>query len=335
MPKYIGLDLGGTNIKAGLLDGSGAVLSKCSVPTQAEQGAEAIVNRLVDAARRVAREANVDLADVDAAGVGSPGPIDFKAGIIRSTPNLKGFVDFPLRDRLATALGRPVVLENDANAAAFGEYWTGAGRGDDVRDLVMLTLGTGIGTGVIIDGCVIHGAFSNGGEGGHMIVVPGGRQCGCGQRGCLEAYASASHTAKRTLEAMESSDQPSALRTRLASDGPESITAEYVFEAANSGDALATTIVDDTARYLGLACLNICRLIEPRVIVFAGGMTLAGDFLFDRIRRTVREENWTMVQLQTEIAPAQLGNDAGMIGAAAVARDAADRGVLPQAPSGD
>ena len=327
MPRYIGLDLGGTNIKAAVLDESGRILAGTSVPTNAAAGPGAVIAALVEAAGDVARQAQIDMADIDAIGVGSPGPIDLEAGVVLNAPNLPDFINVPLRDSIAEATGRPTVLDNDANVAAFGEYWAGAARGADVRDVVMLTLGTGIGSGLIVDGHLVHGAFGHGGEAGHIIVVPGGRPCGCGQQGCLEAYASASRTARRAEEAIVAGDQGSML-AKFYEPLSRPLTAKQVFDAANVGDELALRIVDETATYLGIACVNLCRLLDPQMILFAGGMILSGDLLFDRIRKAFAAHTWGAANEQVRIEPASLGNDAGVIGAGGIAREAHRRGCL-------
>lgn len=319
MKYYVGIDLGGTNVKAGLVDTNTNVLAKLQVPTQVEAGPDKVIAVMTDAARQVVERENINMDQVASIGIGSPGSIDYEAGVILSAPNLTDFNDLPLRDRVAEVTGRPVILENDANAAAFGEFWAGAGRDQSIRHLVMFTLGTGVGTGLIIDGKLIHGAFGLGAEGGHMIIEPNGRPCGCGQKGCLEAYTSASHTAARATEAVETGGN-SSLQAILNDN--RLITSKDVFDAAAKGDPLANRIVDETIFYLALGCINICRLLDPQMIVFAGGMILAGDVLFERLHKSIDRQNWKMTKKTVEIVPAKLGNDAGFIGAAAVAWDA-------------
>lgn len=326
MAHYLGLDLGGTNIKAGVIDADGKLLARTSRPTGGGVSAEPVIDALAAAARETAQQAGLTLADIAGIGIGSPGPINFATGVVVNAPNLPGFANLPLRDRVAAATGRPCVLENDANAAAFAEFYAGVGRDPKVRNLVMLTLGTGVGSGIVIEGTLVHGAFDNGGEGGHMIVVPDGRLCGCGQRGCIEAYASASHTAVRARERL-ATGEASSLQARFKQN-PESVTAKEIFEEAQKGDALAQEIVGETARLLGIACINFCRIVDPQMIVFAGGMALAGDYLLNLIRQSFNERRWRLPPDQVQIVAAQLGNDAGLIGAAAVAADAHQRGKL-------
>jgi glucokinase len=315
MAHYIGLDLGGTNIKSGVVDDRGQIVAKLSRPTRPETGPDGVLASMVDAAREAADAAKIPLAQIAGVGIGCPGPLDFQKGLVKAAPNLPGWDHVPVRDHIARALGRPAVLENDANAAAFGEFWVGAGR--DVQDMVMLTLGTGVGSGLVVEGKIIHGADGLGGEAGHLIVQPNGRRCGCGQRGCLEQYASASSVPRRALDAMAAGRRTILKPTRA--DGAE-IDAQDVFAAAQQGDELALGIVEETAFYLGIGCVNLCRLLDPQMIVFAGGMIHAGEFLFDRVRRVFGEHSWTITDNHVQIVPAKLGSDAGLIGAAAVAQ---------------
>jgi glucokinase len=326
MPHYIGLDLGGTNIKAGVVDERANVLAHTSVKTRNDNGAAGVMDGMAAAAREVAAKAGFTLDNIVGVGVGSPGPLDLVKGIVRNAPNLPGFKDLPLRDELAKRTGRPTVLENDANAAGFGEFWAGAGKDPSIRHLVMLTLGTGVGSGVIVDGHVVHGANTMAGEAGHMIVIPHGRLCGCGQRGCIEAYASATNTARRAAEAI-AQGEPSSLK-KLFDQDKDSVTSKEVFDAAKAGDALARKIAEETMDLLGLTCVNLCRVLDPQMIVFAGGMILTGDYLFDGIRKAFARYTWNVDAPQPKIVPAALGNDAGFIGAAAVAWDAHQQGKL-------
>lgn len=320
MAYYIGLDLGGTNIKSGVVDEKARLLAKASTPTNGQAGPEAVIEAMAAAAHEVVAQAGLTMNQIARIGIGSPGPLDIQRGIVLATPNLPGWKSVPLRDSISERTGRPAVLENDANAAAFGEFWAGAGRDPSIRHLVMLTLGTGVGSGIIVDGKLVHGAFDLGAEAGHMILVPNGRLCGCGQRGCLEAYTSAGATARRAVEAIEAGEN-SSLKQTLA-QGRDKITAKDVFEAAKAGDPLALRIVDETATYLGIACVSLSRILDPQMIVFAGGMILAGDFLFDRVRAAFKEHTWRCAPSPAQIVPAVLGNDAGFIGAAAVAWEA-------------
>lgn len=320
MKHYIGIDLGGTNIKTGLVDEEGGVIASSSTRTPRDSNPDKVIERMSDAAQAVAQSGGMSLADVQGIGIGSPGPIDLDNGVVIGMPNLDGWDCVPLRDRVSEATGLPATLENDANAAAFGEFWAGAGRDPNIRDMVMITLGTGIGTGLIVAGKIVHGAHGVAGEGGHMVVQPDGRQCGCGQRGCLEAYASASNTARRAEEALGREPQSVLHEIRQASHGV--LTSKQVFDAANAADPVALSVVRETARYLAVGCVSFCRILDPSMIVFAGGMILAGDLLFEMVRDNFIDNSWKVMSNRVRIVPAELGNEAGFIGAAAVACDA-------------
>ncbi len=211
-PFYLGIDLGGTNIKSGVVDNDGRALSSVSVETQAEAGPEVGLDNLVAAGSQAVKESGLDWARVAAVGLGSPGTMDIDGGMLLEPPNLPGWNDLPIRQLLADRLQKPVVLQNDGNAAAFGEYWVGAGK--DTHSLVMFTLGTGIGGGIVVGGAILQGRHSHGGECGHIIIeTDHGRRCSCGASGHLEAYASATALVKRAIEALELSQAPSLLRS--------------------------------------------------------------------------------------------------------------------------
>jgi glucokinase len=222
------------------------------------------------------------------------------------------------------------VLENDANAAAYGEWWVGAGKNKTINNLFMFTLGTGVGGGLIYEGKVVRGSFDFATEIGHMIMRPGGEKCGCGQHGCLETYCSASYTAKRAMRALEESKK---LRKKSSLGrifkGAGNVTAADIAQHANAGDKFAASVWDETCYVMALACINVCHFIDPQMIVLAGGMSQAGQFLLDSIDRHFKAEWWKMTPPTAKIALAKLGNDAGVIGAAGVAREAHQRGVLP------
>jgi len=313
--RYVGVDLGGTNLKLGLVSAGGELLLRHSAATEADRGPDHVLARIADAVRALCDAAPIGLADVSAVGLGAPGPVDWKAGVVVFAPNLSGWRDIPARDRLHQNLDRPVVLENDANAAAYGEFRCGAGR--DVRNLVLLTLGTGIGGGIVLDGRLFRGPNDTGAELGHMVIRHGGRQCGCGNRGCLEAYASATAVVARMGERIESGD-PSALAER-----PD-FTCRDVFEAAQKGDALAKRIVQETADYLASGITSILHVLNPEMVVLTGGMMGAGDKFLNEVRRRVRETAFERASSACEICWSTLGGDAGILGAA-LAAEALDR----------
>lgn len=311
----IGLDLGGTNIKGGVCDADGRVLVKQSINTQGDRGFEHVLERMARLAEELRAHADLPREEIAGVGIGAPGPMSHARGIVHAAPNLSGFVNVPLRDRLAARLGLPVVLENDANAAAYGEFVAGAGRG--VRSLVMLTLGTGIGGGVVLDGRLWRGAFDNAGEVGHMIVVPDGRPCPCGQRGCLERYASAHAVAQRLIDAVRDGAE-SALADRVRRG--EALDARDVLAAIKAGDQTAARIWDETCYYLAVCAVNLRHLLNPELIVLAGGLINAGPRLLQPTQAHFERLSWRLAPDAPRLALATLGPDAGLVGAALLAR---------------
>jgi glucokinase len=311
----IGIDLGGTNIKAGVLDTAGRLVYRCSIETQADGGFEHVFSRLVQLVDELVDAAGLARRDIAAIGYGTPGPMSHKEGIIYASPNLSGWKNIPLRARFTEATGLPVMLDNDANVATYGEFVAGAGKG--TRDMVMLTLGTGIGGGIILNGELQRGAFDNAAEIGHSIVVPNGRQCPCGQRGCLERYGSANAVAERFVEALQAGED-SPLKARLAAG--ETLNSVDIASAARAGDALAARIWDETCMYLAIACVSIQHVLNPECVVFGGGLIGAGDQLLEPIRQHFERQSWRIAKDRPRIEFATLGDDAGIIGAAALAR---------------
>lgn len=314
-PCTIGLDLGGTNIKGGVCNADGRVLVKQSMDTQGNRGFEHVLERMARLAEELMARGGLPREAIAGVGIGAPGPMSHARGIVHAAPNLPGFVNVPLRDRLAARLGLPVVLENDANAAAYGEFVAGAGRG--VRSLVMLTLGTGIGGGVVLDGRLWRGAFDNAGEVGHMIVVPDGRPCPCGQRGCLERYASANAVAQRLIDAVHDG-APSVLADRVGRG--EALDARDVLAAMDAGDRTAGRIWDETCYFLAVCAVNLRHLLNPELIVLAGGLINAGPRLLQPTQAHFERLSWRLAPDAPRLALATLGPDAGLVGAALLAR---------------
>ncbi|MFC1762034.1 ROK family protein [Planctomycetota bacterium] len=312
----IGIDIGGTNIKFGCFNSDLKLIQKASITTGADMGAEDVVQRLVEGIEQLVKDCGAILADVRAAGIGTAGPADYQAGILLNPVNMPGLKNAPLKQLVQSGLGCSIAFDNDANVACYGEFTVGAGQ--DVNDMVFFTLGTGIGCGIVADGKLIQGVYGNGAEVGHMIIFPDGERCNCGQRGCVEAHASASHTARRATEAVLHGTT-SSLQVVLENKGE--ITSKDVYEHLAKGDALAEQITNDTARALALVCINMLHTTEPARIVFAGGMIAAGDVLLSRIRHYFDELIWTIKKETVEIVFASLSEDAGIIGAAALARD--------------
>lgn len=317
-PSYFaGLDVGGSAMKAGIVDDNGRPLASVSLPTEAHKGQEFGLERMCQAIRDAVSSAGLTLSRIAAIGVATPGLMDIPAGVILDPPNLKPWRNVPVRDHVARTFDKPTAFQNDANAAAFGEYWVGAGRG--VSSLVFFTLGTGIGGGVVLDGNILTGRHSHGAELGHQkIEMTSPRQCTCGRYGCLEAYASAVAVVRRATEALAAGTSPSPLRERLQANGE--LSARDVFDAAAAGDPVAAKVVEQTAYYLAIGAMNAMHVIDPDVIVFGGGMIAAGEGFLERIRHHVRELAFPVPAQHTLLRYARLGIDAGFIGAAGVAR---------------
>ncbi|MBI3411786.1 MAG: ROK family protein [Planctomycetes bacterium] len=316
-PLFIGLDVGGTAMKAGVADDAGRPLGSVSLPTEAFRGQEFGLERMCETIRQAAAAASVRMDQIAAIGVATPGTMDIPAGVILDPPNLKPWQNVPVRDHVHKVFGLPTAFQNDANAAAYGEFWAGAGK--TAHSLVMFTLGTGVGGGIIIGDLVIEGEHSHGAELGHVrIELTNPRQCGCGRWGCLEAYASATAVVKRAREALAQPGARSTLSLALTRTG--GMSARDVFEAAAQGDGLADKIVEDTAFYLAVAATNMLHTIDPDIVVFGGGMIAAGEGFLNRIRGHVRRLAFPVPAARAKICYAQLGSDAGFIGAAGCAR---------------
>ncbi|HVH67019.1 MAG TPA: ROK family protein [Gemmatimonadales bacterium] len=312
MRYVVGVDLGGTNIVVGTVAEDGSELvGLVSEPTLPELGADAVLGRIAKLARAsIAAARGKQVAGV---GIGSPGPLDTKTGIVLLTPNL-GWTNYPLRDRLSQALGLPATLDNDANCAIFGEWWRGAARGS--QHVVGLTIGTGIGGGIVLSGEIYRGASDIAGEIGHMTIDLNGRRCKCGNYGCLEAYASGPAIAARAVEGIEAGAEtslPKYVRGDLSK-----ITAQIVYEAAHDGDDFALEVVKDTARFLGAGVASIVNTFNPEVVVICGGVTLAGERLFGPLKSEVKRRAFKPAVDVCRIVPGELTGTAGVYGAAAV-----------------
>ncbi len=314
---WVGIDLGGTNIKFGLFDSQLKLISRTSVSVKADILPRDMVELIGKTIEKLLADNNLSKKELRSIGIGSTGQFNLKDGSMISNPNLTSFKNVPFRKLLVERLGASVVLENDANAACWGEYEIGEGK--DVQDMVFFTLGTGIGGGIINQGKLVHGSSDTAAELGHIIIYPDGRLCGCGQRGCVEAYASAKSTAKRATEAIEAGTE-SSLKSVLEKKGQ--ISAKDVYEHLKAGDALAKEITDGTAKALAMVCVNMLHITEPKRFVFSGGMIAAGNVLLDRIKYYFNEQIWKLKKETVEICFAKLGEDSGIIGAAAIARDA-------------
>ena len=317
---FVGLDVGGTTMKAAVVDDSGRPVSEPAVlDTRPEFGQETGLETMCEAIRRAVAAARLKMKDIAAIGVATPGFMDIAAGVILDPPNLKPWKNVPVREHIKKAFGKPTAFQNDANAAAYGEFWVGAAQ--EAQSMALFTLGTGIGGGIILHDVVIEGKHSHGGELGHVRIEPPdrGRLCGCGARGCLEAYASATNVVRRAREEMAASRQHTTMRDYFTANDDD-FTAEVVFKLADAGDELAEKVVDDTAYYLALGACVVLVTVDPEMIVYGGGMAESGEPFRARIEGYVKRFGLPHPARSVQIALAKLGSDAGFIGAAGCAR---------------
>lgn len=303
----IGVDLGGTNLRTALLSSEGDILDKSKEATCASDGWEKVVQRLIQNIERQQEIAVRQGLSVAAVGVGAPGVIQSDKGIVVKSPNFPDWNNLPLKDELEKVFSLPVTIENDANAAALGEQWRGAGRG--IGSMILLTLGTGVGGGIVLDNQVWHGADGMAGEVGHMTIIPDGRQCGCGNTGCLEMYASARGIVQSFRDAGGASE----------AGNQSEITSAQVYQAASNGDARAVKVMQDMGRVLGIGIANLINIFNPEMVVLGGGVMDAWPLFIDTAQAEIRKRAFEIPAKRTKIVPSKLGDDAGMVGAAAAA----------------
>lgn len=305
---YVGVDLGGTSVKVGLCDQKGQLLHKYEGPTDASSGPDTIIDRIVDYVHKLVQESGYDWEQVVGIGAGVPGFLDIPNGIVLMSPNLN-WDHYPVKEKLESQLGKSVHLNNDANVAALGEVWSGAGEG--LSNVVCFTLGTGVGGGIIIQGRIYEGFHGMAGELGHIQVVPDleAIQCGCGQRGCVETVSSATGIIRMAEEAVERGEKTSLSMV-------EKITAKDVFDAAKADDEVALRIVKRAAHYLGKTMATLSVTLNPQRFIIGGGVSNAGALLLDAVRENYEKYTPEASRQGVDIVPAQLGNDAGVVGAA-------------------
>lgn len=305
----LGIDLGGTDTKFGIVDAAGKVLRRAKFPTDNSAGPARALEIIAAHAREV-----IAGDPVAAVGMGVPGPMSSRLGIVFEAPNLPGWIETPVRDILEGHLGLPVTLNNDANAAAFGEYWTGAGRGAET--MILFTLGTGIGGGIVLGGTLYTGPDDTAGELGHMCIDPDGPLCGCGRRGCLEAFASATGIRRYVRERLDAG----ATTSLHIPDGDwDTFGTKLLYDAALAGDAFSREVFEYAAMMLGIGAANVINIFNPDRVVYGGAMANAGDLLFEPLIRTARARAFERPASRALICPAQLGEDAGLVGAAGLA----------------
>ena len=307
----IGADLGGTNIRASLVNAGGEILGRGRRPTPLSDGAEAVVKGIAGCIRDAAEDGGIGLRDIKGVGIGAPGPLDPYEGVIISPENLQCMHGVRLKDQLETELEIKVRVDNDANMAAYGEQWLGAGRG--VGHFLCVTLGTGVGGGWVSDGKLMRGFNGNAAEVGHITVDHNGPRCPCGNYGCLEMYASATAMVSWTQKRIEE-EQP---ETTLSAD---ELTTRTIFEAAESGDAFAGEMFESTGKFLGIGLVSLVNVTNVEMVALAGGLAAAGDRIFEPTRRMFMERGTVGVKEHVRIVPASLGDDAGIFGAARLAQ---------------
>ena len=308
---YIGVDLGGTGIKAGVVNEKGEILSKGSTPTMAERPYQAVIADIATLCKTVAADANITVEEIEAIGVGVPGICDPKTGIIPKCTNL-GWFDVPFVSELQSYIAKPVIVDNDATVAGFAEYIAGVSAG--THSSVFVTLGTGVGGGIIINGRPYSGAHGVGSEIGHMNIAMGGEECTCGNKGCFERYASATSIIRDAKRAVAENPQ-SAIMEKCGGD-VEKINAKIVIDAAKEGDAVASQVFDGYVNGLAHGLVNLINVIDPEVIVLGGGVSMAGEFLLNAVREAMKPLIFFKSMPYADVKLATLGADAGIIGAA-------------------
>ena len=313
----LGIDLGGTKILAAVINAEGKMLSRDHSITPASEGQEAVVSSILESTGRALNKAGITTADLAAIGLGAPGLSNPETGILFTSPNLPGWHDVPLRDIIQKELGKETFLINDANAAAIGELHFGAGR--DARNFIYITVSTGIGSGIIIDGNIYTGSTGTAGELGHMVIDGEGPPCNCGNRGCLETLASGTALAREARRRIKEGSKTSILE--YASGDLEKVNAEVIHQAAQAGDNLAEELIARTAYYLGIGLANLVNIFNPEVIVIGGGLSNIGDRLLEPAFEEAGRRAFKPPYRAVRFARAELGRNSGVLGAAIFARE--------------
>lgn len=310
MSKRIGIDVGGTNVKIALVDNDGKIIYSNTVPTYAQMGYEYTVNNIKQAIRDLMKETNTDSKSIEAIGFDFPGQVDYKTGVVKLAPNIPGWVNVPIAQMIEEEFHIPTKIDNDVRCAALGEMKFGAGRG--CENFVCITVGTGIGSGLVVNGQLVRGAANAAGEIGHIkLQMNDGPICGCGDTGCLEAFASGPSIVAMAQEYLKGGK--STKYRELAADGE--ITPYIVAKAAEAGDPVAKRIFEIVGTYIGMGLVSVINLLNPEKVIIGGGVAEAGDLLLDPIRKTIKERAMVVAGNSVEIVRAELGNSAGVIGA--------------------
>lgn len=320
MPKnlerpILGIDLGGTKILTAVVTSQGKMLSRDHSATPAVEGREAVIQSILDSVCRALDQAGITASDLGAIGIGAPGLSNPDTGILYTSPNLPGWRDVPLRDIIEREIDKKAFLINDANAAALGEYYFGAGRG--TRHFIYITISTGIGGGIVIDGKIYTGSSGTAGEVGHMTIDDNGPFCSCGNSGCWETLASGTALAREARNRMKEGANTSILD--YTSGDIEKVTAQIIQTAAERGDALATELIARTGYYVGVGLANLINIFNPELIVIGGGLSNMGDMLLGPAFKTAEERAFKETYRTVHFAPAELGRDSGVLGVAAFA----------------
>lgn len=305
----IGVDLGGTKISTALAELNGNILSQYTIPTNAARGEKEVLERIFSTIEKVLELGNKKADEIRAIGIGSPGPLDSKKGIIIETPNLP-FENFYLVKPIEERFKICTYLENDANAAAIGEFMFGAGK--NTKNMVYITVSTGIGAGAIVDGRIYRGNTCNALELGHTTILPDGPKCNCGNYGCLEALASGTAIARIANERLKAGIESSLKKYEV-------VTSYEVFEEAKKGDKLSSDVIEKSLEYLGIGISNIITIMDPEIVIIGGGVSLAGDIVFDSVNKVVNKRCFKVLRENCKVVPAALVKQSGLIGAIALA----------------
>lgn len=308
---YIGIDLGGTKIAAGLVDQEGKIVLKDSVPTLREREYPEIIKDMAMLAKKIIKDADIDIGDVKCIGIGAPGTPDTKNGILVYANNLK-FKNVPMRTEMQKYIDLPVYIDNDANCAALAESVAGAAKG--ALNSITVTLGTGIGGGIVLNGKVYSGFNGGAAEVGHILTISGGELCTCGRYGCWEAYGSATGLIRQTQRA--AGDNPDSLINTITGGDMSKVSARTAFDAAKKGDATGKMVVDRWIKYVAEGMIDLINVFTPEVLVVGGGVCNEGEYLMKPLRAHIEKDVYVKDVEQTKIKVAQMGNDAGIIGAA-------------------
>lgn len=315
MKYYVGIDLGGTNIVAGVVDEEYNIVAKASTKTNCPRPEKEIADDMAKMALQAVKNANLTIDDIEWIGIGTPGIANSSTGVIERANNL-GFFNTPMVKYISESIDKPVFIENDANAAAYGEYVAGAAKG--AKNAVCITLGTGVGGGIIVDGKIYAGSNFAGAEIGHTVIAVDGAQCSCGRKGCFEAYSSATGLIRMSKEAM--AQFPESIMNKMAEEKGK-VTARTSFDAMRAGDKAAKDVVDTYIKYLAAGITNTINIFQPDVLCIGGGVCNEGDPLLLPVKALVEKEDFAnKSEKRTEIVIAKLGNDAGIIGAAFLGR---------------